>query len=140
MSLRLGGLQQWTTGIDSLLFTMLMITFFMKLFWQSQCQGLPDRSTEERLIHCTREEDMEDNPLLLRSRCFKLGWCPNAFSWIKLRFLFQDNFKYSRSESVWNAFSVTLCKFEHPEMSSLFNLLREENAMSSITLKLLGFF
>ena len=136
LSRSFGGFQHRTMGIESLLLTVLMITFLRKLFWQSHCQGLPDKSTDERLIHGTRDGETDVSPLLLRSKCFNFGRGPNASAWMKSSFLFQDIFTYSRSERMLKAFSVTSCKFEQPEMSSLFNLPRYKNAESSITLKL----
>merc|ERR1712072_1597667 len=76
--LMLGGLKHLTTLTVSLLLTAERMTVLRKAMSQSQCQGLPERSTEARFAQGSREEEMEDRALSLRSSILRLGTGPKA--------------------------------------------------------------
>merc|ERR1712241_13437 len=78
LCLRFGGLKPLTTLTVSLLLTAERMTVLRKEMSQSQCHGLPERSTDARLDQGSREDEMEDRALSLRSIIFRLLTDPNA--------------------------------------------------------------
>ena len=98
LSLKLGGFQHLTTLTVSLLLTAEMMTDLRKLKSQSQVQGLPDMSTDDRDDHDSNDDETDEKPLLLRSTVFKFTLLdPKAWESMYLRFLLDDKIIFSKS-------------------------------------------
>ena len=78
LSLKFGGFQHLTTLTVSLLLTAETMTDLRKLRSQSQVQGLPDMSTDDRDDHDSNDDETDEKPLLLRSAAFKFTLDPKA--------------------------------------------------------------